>query len=89
MWMLELNTLRSWSPRPLVTPIVAIIRAWRRVESKENFKQLYFQFHSQWRIDDDSTTKNGLKSPKTMRAGRKQPLPSFCHSILPFCLPQR
>lgn len=50
MWMLELNTLRSWSPRPLVTPIVAIIRAWRMVESKENFKCLYLQLHSQLRI---------------------------------------
>lgn len=89
MWMLELNTLRSWSPRPLVTPIVAIIRAWRMVESKEDFKQLYLQFYSQLRTGDDSTTKNGLKSPKTVRAGRKQPLPSFFHSTLPFCLPQR
>lgn len=64
MWMLELNTLRSWSPRPLVTPIVAIIRAWGVVESKESFEQLYLQLHSQLRTGDDNTTKNGLKSPK-------------------------
>lgn len=89
MWMLELNTFRSWSPRPLVTPIVAIIRAWRMVEPKENFEQLYLQLHSQLRTGDDSTTKNGLKSPKTVRTGSKHPLPSFCHSALPFCLPQK
>lgn len=41
MWMLELNTLRSWSPRPRVTPIVAITRAWRTAKSEENFKPLH------------------------------------------------
>ena len=41
MRMLELNTLRSWSPRPRVTPIVAIIRAWSTVKPKESFKPLH------------------------------------------------
>lgn len=50
MWMLELNTLRSWSPRPRVTPIVAITRAWRTVKSKENFQLLHLHLHSQLRI---------------------------------------
>jgi len=49
MWMLELNTLRSWSPRPRVTPIVAITRAWRKVKTKASFKLPHLHLFSQER----------------------------------------
>lgn len=65
MWMLELNTLRSWSPRPRVTPIVAITRAWGMTKAKENFKPLHL--HSQLRTGGTggatARAKTGWKPP--------------------------
>lgn len=71
MWMLELNTLRSWSPKPRVTPIVAIIRAWRTAKSKENFKLLHLQLHSQLRMVALEQRPNGLETSDSARAGGK------------------
>lgn len=74
MWMLELNTLRSWSPRPRVTPMVAITRAWRMAKSKENFKPLHLHLHSQLRISGIGAV-TALVNPRPS-AGRREATPA-------------
>lgn len=75
MWMLELNTFRSWSPRPRVTPIVAITRAWRKAKPKESLKLFFFH----WR---------GATKPPPSWAGGPHPA-QLMPRTPPFCLPHR